>query len=359
LSEVIDAGATDEAPGATDQRGFPRIVGPEVDIGAVEFQPVHLVAVGADAGGRPEVKVYDAATGALKLDFSAYDPHFLGGVRVAVGDVNGDGVPDIICAPGPGGGPDIRVFSGADGSLLEEFFAYDPHFNAGVFVAAADLTVSGRDAIITGPDFSGGPDVRVFFAGNVSGKPDMEFMAYDPHFLGGVRAAAGDLNGDGVPDIVCAPGIFSGPDIRIFSPIIGNPQIGEFLAYDPRYFGGVFVSVGDVNGDGHADLITGANGHGGPEVRAFNGLTVTGNPTPAILSDFFAYDPLFSGGARVAVVDVTGDGVADIITGAGPGGGPHVRAFDASTSAQLQQGTIDSFMAFDPTFSGGVFVGGA
>src|SRR5262249_13745666 len=70
---------------------------------------------GADAGGGQEVMVYDAATGVLRYAFYAYDPHFLGGVRVATGDINGDGVDDIITAPGPGGGPDIRVFDGVTG----------------------------------------------------------------------------------------------------------------------------------------------------------------------------------------------------------------------------------------------------
>ena len=48
--------------------------------------------------------MYDGPTGALQFSFFAYDPSFTGGVRVALGDVNGDGVNDIITAAGPGGG---------------------------------------------------------------------------------------------------------------------------------------------------------------------------------------------------------------------------------------------------------------
>src|SRR4029077_2579517 len=92
-----------------------------------------IVAVGADAGQAPVVSVFDSQTGAKKFDITAYDTAFTGGVRVAVGDVNGDGTPDVITAPGPGGGPDIHVYNGTNGTLLHQFNAYNPNFNAGVY----------------------------------------------------------------------------------------------------------------------------------------------------------------------------------------------------------------------------------
>jgi hypothetical protein len=319
-----------------------------------------LIAVGADAGGGPEVKAYDGVTGALKLDFYAYEPTFTGGVRVAVGDYNDDGVPDVITAPGPGRAPEVRVFDGQSGAEIAHFDAYDSRFLGGVYVAAAnvpdanDINANFTLMIVTGPGFSSGPDVRVFGTG--ANTPIYQFMAYDPRYSGGVRVAAADFNGDGMPDIVTAPGTFSGPDIRIFDGGTST-QIGEFLAYDVHYAGGVFVAIGDTNHDGTPDIVTGPGGSSGPEVKAFNGTQVLGNASPAKLLDFYAYDPAFSGGARVAVLDTNGDGFADIVTGAGPGGGPHVRIFDGATGNQLPN-PQDSFFAFDPRFNGGVFVGG-
>src|SRR5262249_13983377 len=111
--------------------------------------------------------------------------------------------------------------------------------------------------------------------------------------------------------------------------------------------GGVFVGAGDIDGDGRADIITGADAGGGPHVRVFSGTT------GAELASFFAYAPGFAGGVRVAGTDVDGDGRADIITGAGPGGGPHVPAFNGITLAELA-----SFYAYDRAFPGGVFVAG-
>jgi predicted outer membrane repeat protein len=387
-SPAIDAGSNAVVTATSDQRGFARIFDGTVDIGAYEFQsnqPIHLVAVGAGYGMAPEVKVYDPATGQLRLDFLAYESTFKGGVRVAVADMNGDGIPDIVTAPGgvkvtlvnvngglvpsfdmsAGRAPEIKVFSGIDGTSLDDFLAYPSTFKAGVFLAVADVNDDGKPDIITAPDAtgqSGHTNVRVFFNGSRALAADREFNAYDPGFGGGVRLAAADLNHDGFADIVTGPGIWSGPDIRVFDgktlPQSGTAsKIGESLAYNPRYFGGVFVATGDVNGDGLPDIVTGTNGFGGPEVKAFSGINVL-SPTPTIVDDFFAYDPGFSGGARVAVMDVNGDGKADIITGAGPGGGPHVRIFDGGTGQQLQLNTTDSFMAFDPSFSGGVFIGG-
>ncbi|MBI2469163.1 MAG: hypothetical protein HYV62_15325, partial [Candidatus Rokubacteria bacterium] len=62
---------------------------------------------------------------------------------------------------------------------------------------------------------------------------------------------------------------------------------------------------------------------------------MTGAELPAPLGSFFAYDAAFTGGVRVASCDLTGDTHAEVITGAGPGGGPHVRVFDGMTGAQL------------------------
>src|SRR5207244_1839112 len=95
-----------------------------------------------------------------------------------------------------------------------------------------------------------------------------------------------------------------------------------FLAYDAGFQSGVHVATADVNGDGVLDVITGAGSGGGPHVKIFDGATGD------VIASFFAYDPGFRGGVNVAAGDVNGDGKADIITGAGPGGGPHVKVFD-------------------------------
>src|SRR5207237_10541019 len=86
---------------------------------------IPLVASGAGQGGGPHVIVRNADnTG--RFSFFAYTASFTGGVRVATGDINGDGIADIVTSTGPGGGPHVKVFNGADGKLITEFFAYAP-----------------------------------------------------------------------------------------------------------------------------------------------------------------------------------------------------------------------------------------
>src|SRR5262249_28422187 len=154
---------------------------------------------GADAGGGPQVTVFDTAGHAVR-SFQAYAAGFRGGVRVAVGDVTGDGVPDIVTAPGQGGGPDVRVFDGATGALVREVLAYGAGFTGGVNVAVGDVNSDGVADIITGADAGGGPHVKVF--SGADGTVLQSFFAYDAGFLGGVRVAAGDVNGDGFADVI-------------------------------------------------------------------------------------------------------------------------------------------------------------
>src|SRR5204863_4765200 len=174
------------------------------------------------------------ATGAVKYSFFAYDMGFVGGVRVAAGDVNGDGIPDIITAPGPGGGPDIHVYDGKTGALIGRFFAYDSRFSGGCYVAAGDVNGDGFADIVVGADAGGGPNVTVFSGKDFS--PLASFFAYDMHFTGGVRVAAGDVNGDGLAEIIAGAGPGGGPNVTVFNG--GGARLSSFFAFDQRYNGG-------------------------------------------------------------------------------------------------------------------------
>src|SRR5262249_44676386 len=135
-------------------------------------------------------------------------------------------------------------------------------------------------------------------------------------------------------------------NVKAFSGANVGTVLANFMAYGITFTGGVYIAAGDVNGDGTPDIVTAPGFGGGPEVKAFSGANVSN-----VLQDFMAYAPNFTGGVRLAVADVDGDGKADIITAPGVTGGPDVRVYDVATLTLLEE-----FSAYDPSFLGGVFV---
>lgn len=215
---------------------------------------------------------------------------FTGGVYVASGDVNGDGYSDIIVAADAGGGPQVMVFDGRTGSLLRSFFAFSPGFTGGVRVAASDLNGDGLADIITAAGKGGGPQVTVY--DGATGGILTSFFAMPPGFTGGITVAVGDVNGDGRLDIITGAGPGGGPQVTVFDGLSQN-ILTSYYAFSPSFTGGVRVGARDVNGDGRADILTAAGKGGGPQITAFDSSTL------AVLSSFFAYNPGFTGGVFV------------------------------------------------------------
>lgn len=323
-----------------------------------------VFAVGADFGGGPRVQVFDAATRTILFDGFVYDPAFRGGVRVATGDVTGDGVPDLITAAGFGGGPHIQVFDGVTFELLNGFFAYEPTFSAGVYVTVGDVTGDGVAEIVTGTGFGGGPLVRVF---NQFGTDLGAFFAYDENFRGGVRVAVGDTNGDGIGEIITAAGPGGGPHVLVWD--FATLTSGEsFFPLPADYTGGLYVTAGDMDGDGRAEVAAAPGGFGAPQVqiRRSNGTMVplsvfdigpitSPGPLPSVNPGVLSAtgSPAeFESGVRVAMTEADGSGKAQLLAARGAGTTPRVHAY----SLDPFQETFN-VVALDGTFTGGIFVG--
>jgi len=256
-----------------------------------------------------------------------YADNGTGGASVAVGDVEGNGTPDIVVGSGPGHSPMVWVFK-QNGMPVTSFVPYDPNFKGGINVAVGDVAGDSKAEIITGAGSGGGPHVRIF---NGTGQAVGGFFAYDPAFHGGVNVAAGDVTGGGKAEIVTGAGPGGGPHVRVFDGS-GTPVGGGFFAYDPHFVGGVSVAAGTNR------IVTGAGRGGGPHVRLFDGA---GTPSGG---GFFAYDGAFFGGVWVAL------GPNGIVTGPGSGGGPDVREFSLSGAKSGE------FLAYEGAFTAGVKV---
>lgn len=210
-------------------------------------------------------------------------------------------------------------------------------------------SASTQPIVAVGPMAGGGPHVKVLSS---NGTLLLSFFAYDVTFSGGVSIAMGDVNGDGYRDIVTGAGPGGGPHVKVFNGQNGA-LIASFFAYSATYMGGISVAAGDVNGDGYAEVITGTGPNSYPTMNVYDGEHVTSGDL-LLLGSTYVFPPSFTGGVRVAAADLTGEGVSEILVAAGPGGGPHVKVFLYDNAPRL----IDEWFAYSPNFQGGVFIAG-
>lgn len=350
----VTAGAAALGPNdVTQTAGNPDVVALDDFIYGEPRPFAATVAVGAGAKA-PRAGLLDGRTAASLVDVTAFDPKKVKkGVSVAVGDVNGDGTVDLVTGSGPGTPAHVRVFDGVTGAQLHEIVPFDPGFKGGVNVAVGNVNGDPSVDIIVGQGKGG--LVTVLNGANPSSPPLGTITAYAGKVPGGVRVAAGDVNGDFLDDVVTIPGKGVEGRLRAFNAVQLNvpapvPLI-DVVALPHRK--GAFVAVGDVSGDGVLDFVLGNDAGQAPEVRVFSGGGVT--PLANLFGAVQVFPSRFKGGVRVAVGDVNGNGTADLVVGSGKGGKPTtVRVFDPSGA---DSGPLLDFRPYGDADKSGVFVG--
>ncbi len=304
----------------------------------------------------------------------------------AVGDVNNDGYYDFACgsylSPGSGGVGAVRgrvlVYSGRDGQVLRDWYGPTDSFGLGWWLEAAGdwnrdgfddvfvvglmnarlqaVLLSGRDgATLTSWTASGisPAAIQMRLGGDVDGDGVRDVICSDPNFdtnlglgrlwvvsganaavlydwqdsgrFGTVVADAGDVNGDGTPDVlVTAPNRYTAygkvGEARIYSGRTGTLLASVTGGMIPNTdFGYSAAGVGDLNRDGYSDFIVGARtqqvgtASGAGRATVYSGAT--GQPLPSL--EWFGSSVNFGLGTRVAPAgDFNDDGYPDIILGA-------------------------------------------
>ncbi|OWK36578.1 Fibronectin type III domain protein [Fimbriiglobus ruber] len=337
-------------------------------VGATQF------AVGADAGGSGVVTVYNANQ-SVAFTFTPF-PGFTGGVRVATFQVGSTTY--VAAATGPGVANQVVVYDGTTQAVVDTITPFESTFTGGLFVSAGVIAAGGAPDLIVTPDQTGGPVVVIYDGASLAGKSVNQVARFfginDPSFRGGDRAAVGDVNGDGVGDVIVSAGYSGGPRIAIYdgttiSAASPTELVPDFFAFESTLRNGAYVAAGDLTGSGYADLIFGAGPGGAPRVRAVNSavlIAAAGSfsslDDPSVagagIADFFAGDPSSRGGIRVTVKNLDGDTKADLVVGDGTGAGSTVTSYTGAAIAASGSSPASglSFDAF-PGFTGGVFVG--
>jgi len=305
-------------------------------------------------------------------------------VRTATGDVNGDGVDDIIAVTGPGVPIRLTVISGVDNTtvLVAPFDPFGGDFTGGGYVSAADFDPAtgagsdGRAEFIVTPDQGGGPRVSIFTFTAVGTAPTLRanfFGIDDRNFRGGARSATGFVNADGIPELVVVAGFGGGPRTAVFngtSVTSGTPTrlINDFIAFPgadaTTLRNGVFVALSDINGDGIDEFVFGGGPGGAPRVFILSGALVSagdvgGAQTAPVANFFVAGNSTDRGGVRVAFANLDGDGRGDLIVGSGEGRAASVRAYRGLNFTSVNEPTTFQDIALfgGGALPGGVFVG--
>ncbi len=291
----------------------------------------------------PEIKVFNTDNQHLDKNFNAFDPAFKGGGSVATGDINGDGIDEIIVGAGRGGGPQVRVFDNLGNFTGFSMFPFHPDYRGGVNVAAGDVDGDGKDEVIMSQASEGQAWVKVYKA-DASKKVLANFLAYESNFEGGVNVAAGDINGDGKNEIITGSGMNSTSHVRVYDGK-GNFTGLSYFPFEEDYRGGVNVAVGNVDGGPESEIIVSKAAFGKSEIKVYKT-----DLSKRVIGDFYAFDEGHKEGINIASCDIDRDGEDEVAVGSN-GYGPQIRTFEAWGRAKTL-----SFMAYSEDFRGGVNV---
>ncbi|HVX86896.1 MAG TPA: FG-GAP-like repeat-containing protein [Phycisphaerae bacterium] len=264
---------------------------------AITYPHYTLVAEGSAPGQSASAYVVDATTNSPVGGVVPF-PSFRGGVNVALGDVDGDGVPDLIVSTKAGGAPLVEVFNILTSQMIRAFYAFNTSFHGGVSIASGDVNGDGKADIIVGAGPGGGPQVKIFSGADNSLLAS--YYAFSSAFTGGIEVAAGDVNGDGHADVAATTGPGVQAQARIFSGDSTTVLWQSFLG-PANFFGGAHISLADVDNNGKADLLStyGAGG-AGVILRYTPTLNTSTNGFVGAFSSLGA-----AGGWHVALVDTT------------------------------------------------------
>ena len=278
------------------------------------------LAVGLPHAGssKGKTRIYSGATGAMLLSVAGgAQGHYLGWSVAGLGDTNGDGVRDFaVGSPGDGDGS-ARILSGVDASTLHvltggagtEFFGIS-------MASAGDIDGDGVDDLVVGaPDSGFQPGQVRVFSGATGTLLHLFQGTADHDFVGMTVAGGGDADGDGIADIAYG-GRGDGSGLAVVRSGATGAEILSLSGFADHF--GNDVDLGDFDGDGLADLLVasyavktpdGSPNGGNVRVHSTRDGSVLFSVNDSRASSWFGWSASFLG-------DLQGDGLIDLVAGA-------------------------------------------
>ena len=248
--------------------------------------------------GRTGVTVYRNGTAVL----TNYNPGFTAPITVAVGDLTGDGVPDIVMAGLVNGTDWVAVIDGATLTLQNAFIPV-PGYGGGLSLATGYIFGGGHADIVVG--LSTAPAYGVF-----DGQSDglVGAVIVFPGVNVGVNVATADLQGNGIDDVIATPNGIA-PIVSIYNG--AGDLINRFAAFNPAIAGvGLTVAAGDIQNTGTDELIFGV------QINGFDyALVYNSNLTQRAILPLAA--AASSAPPQVGTGSLTGDGIPDLLVTVG------------------------------------------
>jgi hypothetical protein len=314
-------------------------------------------AVGTNGGTVAKVTEYNADR-TVRFTVTPFGASYTGEVRVAVGDVTGDGVADVVAVTNGSGSLPARVvvINGATGAIVNTPALVPATYTGGLSVAVGDVNGDGVADIALGSN-EGGPQVRVY-SGRTFAKLADFLVASGTNFQGRTAVAVGDLNGDGKAELIVSAHYADGSRVYGFRGESLAPGVTPVAAFKTFTLTGALgsglnMAVGDMNGDGYADLVLGSYAGATPQVNVYSGKALVQSNTRTQIASFAPANASSTTGVRVAVRDINGDGKLDIVTSSGE----QVVAYNGSNLPASGRPTQLFTFDPDPTVTGGVWVG--
>lgn len=293
--------------------------GTTLDVDGDGFADVAIGAPGVDSHGAvfvylggPSGLTSSPATMLAVTDVGAD----FGSAVESAGDVDGDGFCDVIV----GGYGRAYVYrgsaSGLAGSPATSFTPSDgmaTRFGESV-ASAGDVDGDGYADVIVGTPTT---NAAVLYRGSATGLTTAGIVLSAPDgYFGGSVASAGDVNGDGYGDVVVGAHVANEAYLYLGSPGgLATIPAAVLVGPDGGAFGRTVANAGDVNGDGMADLLVLASASSGSPRHVY---VYVGSASGPALAPTFRLTLLDAGGnlAASGAGDVNGDGLADLVVGA-------------------------------------------